>query len=70
MPMTTAISPEPSRVTAPISDFDPYAEDVLNNPYPGITDRNLILVKGRVVLEGTGEQLRSQPERLAEYLGV
>lgn len=34
MPMTTAISPEPSRVTAPISDFDPYAEDVLNNPYP------------------------------------
>mgnify|MGYP006195725183 FL=1 len=32
--MTTAISPEPSRVTAPISDFDPYAEDVLNNPYP------------------------------------
>jgi branched-chain amino acid transport system ATP-binding protein len=36
----------------------------------GITDRNLILVKGRVVLEGTGEQLRSQPERLAEYLGV
>jgi branched-chain amino acid transport system ATP-binding protein len=35
-----------------------------------ITDRNLILIKGRVVLEGTGEQLRSQPERLAEYLGV
>jgi branched-chain amino acid transport system ATP-binding protein len=36
----------------------------------GITDRNLILVKGRVVFEGTSEQLRSQPDRLAEYLGV
>ena len=36
----------------------------------GLTDRNLILVKGRVVLEGTGEQMRSQPDRLAEYLGV
>lgn len=36
----------------------------------GITDRNLILVKGRVVLEGTGEELRSQPHRMAEYLGV
>ena len=36
----------------------------------GLTDRNLILVKGRVVLEGTGEQLRAQPDRLAEYLGV
>jgi len=35
-----------------------------------LTDRNLILVKGRVVLEGTGEQLRAQPDRLAEYLGV
>lgn len=178
MPMTTALSHEPSRVDAPISDFDPYAEDVLDNPYPhyevlrelgpivhlqrygvyaiarhaeidavlrdhvtfcssagvglanfhteepwrkpslileadppmhgrtrkvvagllapasinklrptfereaellidknwkavaGLTDRNLILVKGRVVLEGTGEQLRAQPDRLAEYLGV
>lgn len=35
-----------------------------------ITDRNIILVKGRVVFEGTGEQLRSQPDRLSEYLGV
>ncbi|RKL19575.1 hypothetical protein BFJ72_g15162 [Fusarium proliferatum] len=151
--MTTALSHEPSRVDAPISDFDPYAEDALDNPYPhyevlrelgpivhlqrygqlsggeqqmltigralmtnplllildeateglapliaqeiwriigliraagiatvlvdknwkavaGLTDRNLILVKGRVVLEGTGEQMRSQPDRLAEYLGV
>ena len=165
MPMTTALSHEPSRVDAPISDFDPYAEDVLDNPYPhyevlrelgpivhlqrygvyaiarhteidavlrdhvtfcssaGVGLANFhteepwrkpslileadppmhgrtrkvvagllapasinklrptfereaellidrILVKGRVVLEGTGEQLRSQPERLTEYLGV
>lgn len=32
--MTTALSHEASRVDAPISDFDPYAEEVLNNPYP------------------------------------
>ena len=32
--MTTALSHEPSRVDAPISDFDPYAEDALDNPYP------------------------------------
>ncbi|MFA7556211.1 MAG: ABC transporter ATP-binding protein [Hydrogenophaga sp.] len=36
----------------------------------GITDRNVILVKGRIVLEGTGDELRSQPQRLADYLGV
>ncbi|MBC7468038.1 MAG: ABC transporter ATP-binding protein [Ramlibacter sp.] len=35
-----------------------------------LTDRNLILVKGRVVFEGTGEQLRSDPGLLAEHLGV
>ena len=35
-----------------------------------LTDRNVILVKGRVVFEGTGEQLRSQPALLAEHLGV
>jgi branched-chain amino acid transport system ATP-binding protein len=35
-----------------------------------LTDRNVILVKGRVVFEGTGDELRSQPQLLAEYLGV
>jgi branched-chain amino acid transport system ATP-binding protein len=35
-----------------------------------ITDRNLILVKGRIVFEGSGAQLRAQPEMLAEHLGV
>ncbi len=35
-----------------------------------LTDRNVILVKGRVAFEGTGEALRAQPELLAEYLGV
>jgi len=27
-------------------------------------------VKGRVVFEGTGEELRAQPELLHRYLGV
>lgn len=36
----------------------------------GVADRNVILVKGRVVFEGTGEQLRSRPGELAEYLGI
>jgi len=35
-----------------------------------LTDRNVILVKGRVVFEGTGDALRAQPALLAEYLGV
>jgi branched-chain amino acid transport system ATP-binding protein len=36
----------------------------------GLTDRNVILVKGRVAFEGTGDALRARPELLAEYLGV
>ncbi len=35
-----------------------------------LTDRNVILVKGRVAFEGPGEALRAQPQLLAEYLGV
>ncbi|MBC5763056.1 ABC transporter ATP-binding protein [Ramlibacter albus] len=35
-----------------------------------ITDRNVILVKGRVVFEGSGGALRAQPELLSEHLGV
>ena len=35
-----------------------------------ITDRNVILVKGEVVFEGTSAQLHSQPELLEQHLGV
>jgi branched-chain amino acid transport system ATP-binding protein len=35
-----------------------------------LTDRNVMLVKGRVVFEGTSEELRSQPALLHEHLGV
>ena len=35
-----------------------------------ITDRNVILVKGEVVFEGTSNQLNAQPELLQRYLGV
>ena len=35
-----------------------------------ITDRNVILVKGEVVFEGSSEQLLAQPELLEQYLGV
>jgi branched-chain amino acid transport system ATP-binding protein len=35
-----------------------------------LTDRNVILVKGRVVFEGTGNQLRNRPELLHQYLGI
>ena len=35
-----------------------------------ITDRNVILVKGRVVFEGTGSELRSRPELLHQHLGI
>ena len=35
-----------------------------------VTDRNVILVKGEVVFEGTSHQLNAQPELLQQYLGV
>ncbi len=35
-----------------------------------ITDRNVILVKGEVVFEGTSHALNAQPELLQQYLGV
>ena len=35
-----------------------------------ITDRNVILVKGEVVFQGSSETLQSQPEILAQHLGV
>ncbi len=35
-----------------------------------ITDRNVILAKGRVVFEGPGSELRERPEFLRQHLGV
>ena len=35
-----------------------------------ITDRNVILVKGEVVFEGTSTELNAQPELLQQFLGV
>jgi branched-chain amino acid transport system ATP-binding protein len=35
-----------------------------------LTDRNIILVKGRIVFEGTGEELRGKPEILHQHLGI
>jgi branched-chain amino acid transport system ATP-binding protein len=35
-----------------------------------ITDRNVILVKGRVVFEGTATELREKPEYLRQHLGI
>jgi len=35
-----------------------------------ITDRNVILVKGQVVFDGSTAKLRAQPELLAQHLGV
>ncbi len=35
-----------------------------------ITDRNVILVKGEVVFEGSSQELTSQPQLLEQYLGV
>jgi branched-chain amino acid transport system ATP-binding protein len=35
-----------------------------------ITDRNVILVKGQVVFEGSSAQLAAQPQLLDQYLGV
>jgi branched-chain amino acid transport system ATP-binding protein len=35
-----------------------------------VTDRNVILVKGRVVFKGTGGELHQRPEVLRQHLGV
>ena len=35
-----------------------------------LTDRNVILVKGRVVFEGSGEELKAKPELLHQHLGI
>jgi len=35
-----------------------------------VTDRNIILVKGEVVFEGSSEALRAQPALLEQHLGV
>ncbi|OBS31010.1 ABC transporter ATP-binding protein [Tepidimonas fonticaldi] len=35
-----------------------------------ITDRNVILVKGRVAFEGTSDELTARPDVLERYLGV
>jgi branched-chain amino acid transport system ATP-binding protein len=35
-----------------------------------VTERNVVLVKGRVVFEGNSVQLISQPELLQQYLGI
>jgi len=35
-----------------------------------ITDRNIILVKGSVVFEGTSSELRAQPKLLHQHLGI
>jgi branched-chain amino acid transport system ATP-binding protein len=35
-----------------------------------LTDRNLILVKGRVVFEGEGSELHKRPELLRQHLGI
>ncbi len=34
------------------------------------TDRNVILVKGRVSFEGSSADLRAQPQLLQQYLGI
>jgi len=35
-----------------------------------VTDRNIILVKGRVVFEGSGAELKAQPELMQQHLGI
>jgi branched-chain amino acid transport system ATP-binding protein len=35
-----------------------------------LTDRNLILVKGRIAFEGSGDELRGRPDILHRYLGI
>jgi branched-chain amino acid transport system ATP-binding protein len=35
-----------------------------------LTDRNLVLVKGRVVAQGSAAELKREPQILQRYLGI
>ena len=35
-----------------------------------VTDRNVILVKGRIVFDGSTDELRARPETLRQHLGI
>ena len=35
-----------------------------------LTDRNVILVKGRIAFEGSGSELTVQPDLMQQYLGI
>jgi branched-chain amino acid transport system ATP-binding protein len=35
-----------------------------------LTDRNIVLVKGKIVFAGSSDELRAQPEIMQQYLGV
>lgn len=35
-----------------------------------IADRNVVLVKGKIVFEGSGSELTAQPELMQQYLGI
>jgi len=35
-----------------------------------LTDRNVILVKGKIVFEGSGSEMRAQTELMQQYLGI
>ena len=46
---------------------------IVDNDFAAVSkfaDRNVILVKGRVVFEGTGSELRNRPELLHQHLGI
>jgi branched-chain amino acid transport system ATP-binding protein len=46
---------------------------IVDKNFPAVsklTDRNIILVKGRVVFEGRGSELQRQPKLLHQHLGV
>jgi branched-chain amino acid transport system ATP-binding protein len=40
------------------------------NAVSALSDRNLILVKGRVVFQGSSDDLRARPEILQQSLGI
>jgi branched-chain amino acid transport system ATP-binding protein len=51
-------------------DGRPITLQQYNAAVTALTDRNVILVKGRVVFEGTGRALKSQPNLLQQHLGI
>jgi hypothetical protein len=64
----SVVLPMPFRPIRPIAS--PLIVDKNFTAVSALTDRNVILVKGQTVFEGSGNQLRDRPEIIRQHLSL